>query len=123
MSAPKPFDLNDALGAGLDRAAMLALDTHLAASYRRTQFDPFPQVSGRYGAPMGRRGDHADYASIKRLHARRQGGGDGYDRGGAYWGTPSNVWGVWGWIDGRPVCTYVRASNRAAAIDAARGEA
>jgi hypothetical protein len=32
--------------------------------------------------------------------------GDGYDKGGAYWGTPSNVWGVWGWIDGRPCCAY-----------------
>ena len=121
MSAPKPFNLTDAIGAELDRAAMLKIDADVSASYRRTQFDPFPDVSGRYGAPMGRRGDHADYASIKHLHARRQGGGGGYDKGGAYWGTPSNVWGVWGWIDGWPVCTYVRANNRAAAIAAARG--
>jgi len=118
-----PIDLNAALSAELDRVARVAIDAAIAANYRRKQFDPFPEVSGRYGAPMGRRGDHADYASIKRLHARRQGGGDGYDKGGAYWGTPSNVWGVWGWINGQVVCTYVRASNRAAAIAAARGEA
>ena len=81
------------------------------------QFDPFPRVSCTYGAPMGRRGDSpANLQSARRLHARRQGGRDGYDRGGAYWGTPSNVWGVWAWIDGLPVCTYIRASSRRAAI-------
>lgn len=81
------------------------------------QFDPFPDVSTRYGSPMGRRGDNpANLQGVKRLHARRQGGGDGYDRGGAYWGTPSNVWGVWGWLDGRPCVTYTRANSRAEAI-------
>lgn len=83
----------------------------------KKQFDPFPHVSGRYGAPMGRHGDNpANLQDIKRLHARRQGGGDGYDRGGAYWGTPSNVWAVWARIDGEIICTYVRASSRLAAI-------
>lgn len=81
------------------------------------QFNPFPAVSCTYGAPMGRHGDNpAALRGLKRLHARRQGGGGGYDRGGAYWGTPSNVWGVWGWVDGQAVCTYVRAASRAAAI-------
>lgn len=81
------------------------------------QFNPFPAVSCTYGAPMGRHGDNpAALQGLKRLHARRQGGGGGYDRGGAYWGTPSNVWGVWGWVDGQVVCTYVRAASRAAAI-------
>lgn len=85
------------------------------------QFDPFPDVSCRYGAPMGRCGDNpANLQDCKRLHARPQGGGQGYDRGGAYWGTPSSVWGVWGWIGGEVVCTYVRAGSRAAAIDAVR---
>lgn len=83
----------------------------------KKQFNPFPDVSSRYGSPMGRRGDNpANLQDLKRLHARRQGGGDGYDKGGAYWGTPSNVWGVWGWIDGEAVVTYVRANNRAHAI-------
>lgn len=88
----------------------------------RKQFNPFPEVSGRYGAPMGRRGDNpANLQGVKRLHARRQGGGDGYDKGGAYWGTPSNVWGVWGWIDGELSCIYIRANSRAQAIAIARG--
>ena len=81
------------------------------------QFNPFPAVSCAYGAPMGRNGDNPEnLRHLRRLHARRQGGGDGYDKGGAYWGTPSNVWGVWGWVDGEAVCTYVRASSRAAAV-------
>jgi hypothetical protein len=90
----------------------------------KKQFNPFPDVLSRYGSPMGRRGDNpANLQGVKRLHARRQGGGDGYDRGGAYWGTPSNVWGVWSWMDGEAVCVYVRAASRAAAIDKVqRGE-
>jgi len=88
------------------------------------QFDPFPPVSGRYGAPMGRHSDNpANLQDVKRLHARRQGGGQGYDRGGAYWGTPSDVWGVWAHMGGEVVCTYVRASSRAAAIAAVRAGA
>ena len=86
------------------------------------QFDPFPAVSCRYGAPMGRHGDNpANLVGVRRLHARRQGGSGGYDRGGAYWGTPSNVWGVWAWLDGQPVVTYVRAHSRAHAIEQVRG--
>ena len=85
------------------------------------QFDPFPEVSCKYGAPMGRHGDNpSNLQGVKRLHARRQGGGQGYDRGGAYWGTPSNVWGVWAWLDGRVVCTYVRAWSREEAIQKVR---
>ena len=84
------------------------------------QFNPFPAVSSRYGAPMGRHGDNPanlqDLPAYK-LCARRQGGGNGYDKGGAYWGCPDNVWGVWAWIDGDAVCTYVRASSRQAAIN------
>ncbi len=88
------------------------------------QFNPFPEVSSRYGAPMGRRSDNpANLAAAKRLHARRQGGGDGYDKGGAYWGTPSNVWGVWAWVDGAACVVYVRANSRADAIAKAKGEA
>lgn len=81
------------------------------------QFKPFAPVSCRYGAPMGRCGDNpANLIGVKRLHARHQGGGDGYDRGGAYWGSPANVWGVWAWLDGEVVCTYVRAWSRDAAL-------
>jgi hypothetical protein len=80
------------------------------------QFDPFPPVGGAYGAPMGRR---SATALRGRLHARRQGGGDGYDRGGSYWGTPSNVWGVW---DNDRNVVYVRAWSREQAIALARAE-
>lgn len=84
-------------------------------------FNPFGAISGLYGAPMGRRSDiMAKLQYLPRLHASHQGGGDGYDKGGAYWGTPSNVWGVWGWIGGWPSCVYVRADSRKAAIDKVR---
>jgi hypothetical protein len=87
----------------------------------KTQFNPFPAVSCKYGAPMGRCGDSAaNLQDVKRLHARHQGGGDGYDKGGAYWGAPSNVWGVWGTVDGEILCTYVRANSRIDAINKVR---
>lgn len=90
----------------------------------KKQFNPFPDVSARYGSPMGRRGDNpANLQGVKRLHARHQGGGDGYDNGGAYWGIPSNVWGVWAHIDGAPCVAYVRAGSRAAAIAKVQGGA
>lgn len=86
------------------------------------QFNPFPEVGYTYGSPMGRRGDNpANLQGCKRLHARHQGGGDGYDKGGTYWGTPSNVWGVWARIDGRVCCTYVRAVSRSDAITKVNG--
>ena len=85
------------------------------------QYNPFPEVSSRYGSPMGRTGDNpANLQGMRRLHARRQGGSDGYDKGGAYWGTPSNVWGVWGRIDGEVCCVYIRAWSRQEAIDKVR---
>lgn len=87
----------------------------------KKQFNPFPVVSSRYGAPMGRRGDNpANLEGVKKLCARRQGGGDGYDKGGAYWGTPSNVYGVWAHLGGEVVCTYVRANSRIDAINKVR---
>ena len=85
------------------------------------QFDPFPLVSGRFGAPMGRRGlEPATLRGVKKLHARHQGGSEGYDRGGAYWGYPSNVWGVWTKINGVPCVTYIRAGSREDAINQVR---
>lgn len=88
------------------------------------QFNPFPKVNCTYGSPMGRRSDNPEKLNgAKRLHARRQGGGDGYDRGGAYWGTPSNVWAVWAHIDNDIVCVYVRSNSRLDAIAKVKGEA
>lgn len=85
------------------------------------QFDPFPPVSGKYGAPIGRHGGNpANLQGVKRLYARHQQGGDGYDRGGAYWGAPSNVWAVWARVDGAVEVVYVRAASRDAAIEGVR---
>lgn len=85
------------------------------------QFNPFYDVNCHYGAPMGRCGDNpANLIGVRRLHCRHQGGGQGYDKGGAYWGTPSNVYGVWAHIDGEIVVVYVRASSRQNAIDKVR---
>lgn len=78
------------------------------------RFNPFSRVSCRYGAPMGRKEDTShNFVGVK-LYARHQGGGDGYDKGGAYWGTPSNVWAVW--TRGGEFVRYVRAYNREDAI-------
>ena len=88
-----------------------------------SRFDPFSSVPCKYGAPMGRHSDapgnfNSD-PSIK-LYARHQGGRDaGYDKGGAYWGTPCNVWAVWT-RGGEAVC-YVRAATKQLAILKARG--
>lgn len=87
----------------------------------RKQFNPFPDVNASRGAPMGRTGDNpANLQDVKRLHARHQGGGGGYDKGGSYWGLPSNVWGVWAKIDGEVCCVYVRAKSRQDAINTVR---
>lgn len=84
----------------------------------KKQFNPFKALSGAYGAPMGRRGDNpANIQDVRRLHAKHQGGCGGYDRGGAYWGSPDNVWAVWA---REVVCCYVRASSRDAAISKIR---
>lgn len=76
------------------------------------RFNPFPPVSGKHGAPMGRMGDApGNFIDAPKLYATHQGGGDGYDRGGAYWGLPSNVWAVW--LPKGEAVTYVRASSKA----------
>lgn len=87
------------------------------------RFDPFPSVSSRYGAPMGRHGRPLipDAEDWPRLCARHQGGGEGYDKGGAYWGCPRNVWAVWVWGQGPDTVVYVRAGTRRGAMAAAIG--
>ena len=86
-----------------------------------TRFNPFPKVDGYRGSPMGRRdGDvRIDPGYPIRLSAKHQGGGEGYDRGGAYWGLPSDVWAVW--ETGKPdTVKYVRAKSREDAFAALR---
>ena len=85
------------------------------------RFNPFPKVNCAYGAPMGRQGDApGNFVDAPRLSlcARHQGGGEGYDCGGAYWGLPSNVYAVW--IRGGEAVTYVRASSEQDSLRIAR---
>lgn len=92
------------------------------------RFNPFPPVSCRYGAPMGRHshpGTNSTWDENTRLCARRQRGPDGgaYDEGGAYWGTDSvsgPVWAVWEHGEGANGVIYVRAWTRRGAVEAAR---
>lgn len=70
---------------------------------------------------MGRRSDApGNFIDAPRLYAMHQGGRDGYDKGGAYWGLPSDVYAVWT-RGGESVC-YVRASSKAQAIAKARAQ-
>jgi hypothetical protein len=81
------------------------------------RFDPFKHVNTQYGAPMGRR-DASTVISPEngKLCARHCGGYDCYDKGGAYWGAPLNIWAVWNHGKGEETVTYVRAANRATAL-------
>ena len=82
---------------------------------------PPQPVSCTYGAPMGRRNSIIDPDDSQRYHVRRVPFVDGcYDRGGAYWGGPANLWHAQSadhefWL-------YVRAPSRAAAIQMIREE-
>lgn len=73
-----------------------------------------PHVSGRYGAPLGRRS--ATFANLdpaKRIqlfHVPLNGGG--YDRGGAYWGLGAPLWCA---MDHEGETAFFRARDRAAA--------
>jgi hypothetical protein len=79
---------------------------------KRKPFDPFHKVCCKYGAPMGRR-DAKHILSVWDgcLIARHCGGTDCYDKGGAYWGAPLDIWAVWNRGKGPETVTYVRADN------------
>ena len=78
-----------------------------------TTYTP-PDVSSRYGAPMGRHASGQATRDACKLQRMPLDSG-GYDAGGAYWGTPSNLW-VCLDDDGEPIC-YTRARDRADAFD------
>jgi len=65
------------------------------------------------GSQMGRRDELPDdRQTVRKLRLTRLSFVDGdYDRQGAYWGSPANVW--CGWADG--VRLFVRADDRDAA--------
>lgn len=78
------------------------------------QFNPFKNVSSRYGAPMGRHGHSPDaYDGESRLWVRHCGGDGCYDRGGAYWGH-SRVYAVW--TRGGDFCAYIEARSEEDAL-------
>jgi len=76
--------------------------------------DLIPDVSTRYGAPMGRRGygtpEHAEPRTVRLFHVPLDAGG--YDRGGAYWGTGARLWCA---TDGPNYRQFTRAASRARA--------
>lgn len=85
------------------------------------RFRPFPPVSCRYGAPMGRVSAQLD-PDLKPDALAVAGPAGEYDSGGAYWGNGGNegpVWAVWERGRGHDGVAYVRAHSRAGAIQAA----
>lgn len=75
---------------------------------------PFPYnapVNSRYGAPMGRSnvGGTDDTPIVLTLRLVPFHDGD-YDPGGAYWGSPANLWCAWS--PDRSVIQYVRARSK-----------
>lgn len=85
------------------------------------RFRAFPDVSSRYGAPMGRvsRNLAPDLTPDQLAVAGPAGE---YDSGGAYWGSSPKdgpVWAVWHRGRGTEGVCYIRAFSRAGAIKAA----
>lgn len=77
------------------------------------RFRPFPPVSGRYGAPMGRV-SASDLGTDKPEELAVAGPAGEYDAGGAYWGHSAGegpVWAVWRRGHGRDGVAYVRAKG------------
>lgn len=87
------------------------------------RFNPFPKVSARFGAPMGRVSHNPGLCAGMQLCAHEQGGDGYYDRGGAYWGSSPEgpVWAVWQATKGEDGVVYVRAHSREEAINNAIG--
>lgn len=83
--------------------------------------NPLPDVSSRYGAPMGRRSgtcinlDPAERISLQRVRLNS----GGYDSGGAYWGLGAPLWCA---MDHTGETVFLRARNRLAAKAHIRAE-
>lgn len=74
--------------------------------------DPIPNVSSKYGAPMGRRSVNQDCVGRVSLQRIRINGG-GYDRGGAYWGIGQPLY--WAGDESGALDLFFRAASREAA--------
>lgn len=85
------------------------------------RFNPFPEVSCKYGAPLGRRSTaHGFDADAKLCVSKPQGE---YDSGGAYWGTSREegpVYAVWERGKGREGVAYVRARSPEKAVESVK---
>ena len=68
-------------------------------------------VTSTYGAPLGRHTHAAPFYG--RIRARRVKLSQGYDQGGAYWGTGQNLYYVYGSEDGE---IFVRSPDNKTAI-------
>jgi hypothetical protein len=67
-----------------------------------------PKVNDSHGAPMGRRDWVSDFTERCRCFRVRFVDG-AYDEGGAYWGSPANVYCA---TNGEGVRTFTRANSR-----------
>lgn len=81
----------------------------------------FPDVSWRYGAPMGRRDYRGDPDAPYRFRVFRvRLDAGGYDDGGAYWGTGQplycavavDIWDKCDGVDYAEACHFMRANDR-----------
>ena len=82
------------------------------------RFNPFPKLSCKYGAPMGRKGYKLDPDTPPTSCCTSKPQGE-YDYGGAYWGYGGNegpVWAVWVRGKGNEGVAYVRAKSKGQAI-------
>ena len=56
----------------------------------------------------------ADVETVRKLHLQRVPFVDGcYDQGGAYWGSPANLYCAWGESDTEQAVLFLRANSRA----------
>lgn len=88
----------------------------------KARFNPFPKVSCRYGAPMGRYSQPGWQwpKDRRKIAANKSAWVDGdYDRGGAYWGCGTPIWAVWERGHAAESVVYVRAWSRDSAIEQA----
>jgi hypothetical protein len=112
---------------------MTATVTATATPPKRPRFTPFPKVSGRFGAPMGRMDTRTDFdwgcrkegQATRRARLCVSGPQWEYDVGGAYWGlsdTGGPVYAVWERGKGHLGVAYVRAWSKHGAISKLLGD-
>lgn len=80
----------------------------------KERFNPFKDVNGTYGAPMGRH-SKGKWEGVQRLNCKHCGGDGYYDRGGAYWGH-SKVYAVY--TPSGDYVQYIEATSRKEALRA-----